>query len=502
MVKEAQVLAGITRAVSEATAEYAAANRKHGRKTRGQFFTGRKTAEFMAGLFTIPADKDSISVLDPGAGTGILSSALAERLDAAGNIKNVKLVCYENDESMTELLMANLELLKRNLTLRLDYEIRTDDYILSQGYEYGFGRTGHEEFDMVVGNPPYRTISGSSPEAKVMPDICGGTPNLYFMFAAMSMFNLKQGGELVYIIPRSWTSGAYFGKFREKLFSEGVLKHIHLFRARRNIFDGDDILQETVIIRLAKTHEKPRKVTVTTSLDGSFAGMTSFQASYSSVVSGRDNYVFLAADENEADILERFAAMNRTLVTEGMRMRTGLTVDFRCSELLRDEAGKNTVPLFRSCHIRGGDIVFPLGKENEYIISTRRGLLQENRNYLFVKRFTSKEESRRLQCGVYLAGRFPDYLSISTDNKINFIDSESGVSLTEKTVYGLFVLFNSSMYDRYYRILDGSTQVNSMEINSVPVPGMDIIDAMGERLMISGKMTVEACDGILGGFLR
>ena len=48
--------------------------------------------------------------------------------------------------------------------------------------------------------------------------------------------------------------------------------------------------------------------------------------------------------------------------------------------------------------------------------------MQDNKNYLFVKRFTAKEEPRRLQCGVYLAKRFPQYQKISTQNKINFVD--------------------------------------------------------------------------------
>ena len=494
-------MAEITRIISENTAKYAVLNHKQRRITYGQFFTGIKTAEFMASLFSIPQNTDNISVLDPGSGSGILSAALIERLNTSGSAASVKLVCYENDKRIADILRSNLELLKRNVALNLEYEIRTDDYILSQEYDYNF-HAEYEKFDMVIGNPPYRKVSGSSQEAKAMPDICGGTPNLYFMFAAMSMFNLKQGGELVYIVPRSWTSGAYFSKFREKMLSEGVIQHIHLFTSRRNIFGGDDILQETVIIKLKKTKEKPGRITITTSLDGSLEHMTRFSAPYNSLISGQNNYVYLATCKNDAEVLKQFAAMKHTLITEGMRMKTGLTVDFRCSELLRDKAGENTVPLFCSYHIRGGDIVFPLRKGNEYIISSRRGLLQDNRNYLFVKRFTSKEEARRLQCGVYLAEKFPDYSAISTDNKINFIDSSSGKPLAGKTVYGLYVLFNSSMYDSYYRILNGSTQVNSTEINSVPVPEAGIIDVMGEKLIISGKMTVEQCDEILVNFLE
>ena len=39
-----------------------------------------------------------------------------------------------------------------------------------------------------------------------------------------------------------------------------------------------------------------------------------------------------------------------------------------------------------------------------------------------MKRFTAKEEHRRLQCSIYFSNRFPQFEKISTQNKINFID--------------------------------------------------------------------------------
>ena len=125
--------------------------------------------------------------------------------------------------------------------------------------------------------------------------------------------------------------------------------------------------------------------------------------------------------------------------------------------------------------------------------------MQPNANYLFVKRFTSKEEPRRLQCGVYLARRYPEYKKISTQNKINFITGMEGLS--ECVTYGLYVLFNSSLYDRYYRILNGSTQVNSTEVNAMPVPSLGTIESMGRELMAKKDMSVVACDQILRSYL-
>ena len=66
--------------------------------------------------------------------------------------------------------------------------------------------------------------------------------------------------------------------------------------------------------------------------------------------------------------------------------------------------------------------------------------MQDNQNYLFVKRFTAKEERRRLQCGVYLSKRYPQYKKISTQNKINFVDGVA-TEISECLSYGLYVIW-------------------------------------------------------------
>ena len=139
---------------------------------------------------------------------------------------------------------------------------------------------------------------------------------------------------------------------------------------------------------------------------------------------------------------------------------------------------------------------FPINKEHEYVVTEQRGLKQKNKNYLFVKRFTAKEERRRLQCGVYLSRRNPQYDVISTQNKINFIDGLS-TELSECMVYGLYVLFNSTIYDSYYRILNGSTQVNSTEINAMPVPDLEIIQEMGRKIIKTHDLSEENCNKIM-----
>ena len=115
--------------VVESTTEYIETMPKTLRKKYGQFFTSKETAVFMAGLFNILEGCIEISVLDPGAGSGILSIALLERLDTL-SVKKVNLVCYENDDKIIPILKDNLEYAKNNVSFQLTYEVRNENYIL------------------------------------------------------------------------------------------------------------------------------------------------------------------------------------------------------------------------------------------------------------------------------------------------------------------------------------------------------------------------------------
>ena len=489
--------------IIEYTNKYIESMPKKERKKYGQFFTSMETARFMAEMYNVPNNLNRISVLDAGAGSGILSCAFIERMETIDNIQEIELTCYENDSNVLPLLESNLKYCKENSKKKITITILKENYILSQYLDFNhmIGANSYpKKYDFVIGNPPYMKIPKNAPEATAMPEICYGAPNLYFIFAAMGLFNLKDDGEMVYIIPRSWTSGAYFKRFREYFLTKGKLEHIHLFVSRSKVFDKENVLQETIIIKARKTKNTPETVTITSSQSNSdFDDITSLTVPYSLVVSGNDFYVYLVTNEKEVNVLKRLHQFNKTLPEIGVKMKTGLTVDFRNRDILRDEEEEGAIPLFYSQHIKQGKVQFPIKKEHEYVVTNKKGLMQDNKNYLFVKRFTAKEEPRRLQCGVYLAKDYPQYKKISTQNKINFVDGLL-TEMSECLVYGLYVLFNSTLYDEYYRILNGSTQVNSTEINSMPVPDLECIQEMGRKLMKSKDYSEANCNLILKGY--
>lgn len=486
--------------VVEQTNKYIESMPREERKKYGQFFTSMETARFMAKMYNINDNQKTVSLLDAGAGSGILSCAFIERIETIESIKEIELTCYENDSNVLPLLESNLKYCRENSKKKIKINILKENYILSQYLDFNHMIGGNPEpkkYDFVIGNPPYMKIPKNAPEATAMPEVCYGAPNLYFIFAAMGLFNLKNDGEMVYIIPRSWTSGAYFKRFRKYFLTEGKLEHIHLFVSRSKVFDKDNVLQETIIVKARKTKAIPKTVTITSSQSNSdFDDITSLTVPYSLVVSSNDFYVYLVTDENEVNVLKRLHQFDKTLPEIGVKMKTGLTVDFRNKDILRDEDEEGAIPLFYSQHIKQGKVQFPIKKEHEYIVTHKNGLMQDNKNYLFVKRFTAKEEPRRLQCSVYLAKDYPQYRKISTQNKINFVDGLMA-EMSECLVYGLYVLFNSTLYDEYYRILNGSTQVNSTEINSMPIPDLKCVQEMGRKLMKSMDYSEANCNMIL-----
>ena len=109
---------------------------KSKRKKKGQFFTSKETAEFMATMFQLEELPLEINILDPGTGTGILSAAIVEHLLEADEKHSIHLTCYETDEDVLPVLKNNMAYILSKAGNRFSYEIREQDYILSQQNDF------------------------------------------------------------------------------------------------------------------------------------------------------------------------------------------------------------------------------------------------------------------------------------------------------------------------------------------------------------------------------
>jgi len=159
-------------------------------------------------------------------------------------------------------------------------------------------------------------------------------------------------------------------------------------------------------------------------------------------------------------------------------------VPFRAKDLVEREGQvpELHVPLLWMNHVRPMQVTWPLNRHKpEYI--KRQGaekLLLPNRNYVLLRRFTAKEEVRRLSAAPYVAQSMPVPL-VGLENHLNYIYRQAG-SLTDEEAWGLAALYNSRLLDTYFRCLNGHTQVNATELRAMPLPANRFIVELGKRV--------------------
>jgi len=489
--------------IENSTKEYLESMSKTERKKIGQFFTPAEIAKFMGNL--VFTSQTEISVLDAGAGSGILSAALIDKICLLGNVKTINLDLYESCNDILPLLNSNLEYIKVELfkiDIKLIYRVINENFILDNQFVWTGLIQLQKEYDVVISNPPYKKIGKSDAEATVMNNIVYGQPNLYFLFMAMAAKLLKDNGDLIFIVPRSFSSGLYFTAFRKWFFQQMKITNMHLFVSRDAVFNCDSILQETIIIKARKTSETFKEVIITETENArNFKGITTFTVPYRICVKeDKNSFLFFPTSKDDIEVLDFINQWEYTLSDSGYKMKTGIVVDFRETQWLRTEQSENTIPLLWASNFDKNRVEFPIHNDNkpQYLLASENTarLQMKIANYILIKRFTSKEERKRLQCALLFKDDFSAYQSISTENHLNFITKLNG-EMTKEEMYGLFVIINSNYMDKYFRILNGSTQVNANEINSIPFPAFSEIIDLGTEALKYQKLDEQTCDRIL-----
>ena len=74
----------------------------------GRLFTKKDTARLMADMLVLDETKTVYTILDPGAGTGILAAAAIEQVCKSCPLaKQIFITCYENDPVFIPMLENN-----------------------------------------------------------------------------------------------------------------------------------------------------------------------------------------------------------------------------------------------------------------------------------------------------------------------------------------------------------------------------------------------------------
>jgi len=463
------------------------------RKPKGQIFTHKRVSKYMAGLLGLR--RKTIRLLDPGAGTGILTAAFCERLLDKITPVTLTIDAYENDPKIVPVLKKVLEFCKQHLKEKghtVKYTIYEKDFILhNHGYFRDLSLFWQEDkprlYDIVISNPPYYKLNKDSPQSSAMAQLVSGQPNIYALFMGLATRMTKPGGELVFITPRSFCSGLYYKRFRHWFIKNVKITNIHMFESRKDVFDNDGILQENVIIK-AKVGAKPKQVTVTISKDKTFTELRKLKAEWEDVIARKNGDIFIRIPSSNLDleILRIIDKWPTTLNDLGLEISTGPVVDFRAKEYLLPERIEEleSVPLLWMHNLQDGKVKWPLKKNNKPLAiqdcERTKPLLLPVKNYVLVKRFTAKEQKRRLYAAVLLESEFPSK-TVGIENHLNYVHKPKGnLSLFES--YGIAAILSSTIIDNFFRSLNGNTQVNATDIRSVPFPTMRDIINIGRQV--------------------
>lgn len=483
------------------------------KKTKGQFFTPLEIARFMAS--TSRCKKETISILDPGCGTGILSVSLIEHLVSINPyLKSIRLVAYETDHRLIEYSQLTYDYLKDWLhykNIDIEYNLHIKDFVLDNRdalQAFINPLTAQlDSFDYIISNPPYFKLSKDDEKTKAAKGVVNGHANIYSIFMAIAVQLLSKNGEFIFITPRSFSSGNYFQSFRNNFFKKIDIIQAHLFHSRKDTFSRDNVLQETIILKCKPKEKDKNRLKIMVSSSGGAKDLdkpktlilpSNLVIEYES----DDKILFLPTTPVERKIIELFRTWSGRLNKYNIQISTGPVVAHRAWDFIKDKPENNSsdlVPLFWLHNVAKMELSWPIDKYNkgQYIKSEpkSRSVLIENKNYLFLRRFSSKDDKSRLIAAPYFSNAITcNYIGV--ENKLNYIYRPNGY-LDRAEIIGLGALLNSTLFDRFFRILNGNVNVSATELRIMPLPPYRQIIEIGNQLIMSNSFNIEAINKLI-----
>lgn len=464
----------------------------------GQFFTPYSVAELMSSMLTYQGP--TIHILDAGAGIGnLFASAVAHFCQKENPPDHIMVTAYEIDDSLIDHIYQTFYGCKKiceKYNIKFTGIVKHEDFIeggiaLSNQTRNLF--SSEEEpirFHCAIINPPYKKINNAWREKQALKKIGIDASNLYVGFVALAARLLVPSGELVAITPRSFCNGPYFKKFRKDFLQHMVIQRLHVFDSRSHTFEDDNILQENIILHAMKTRKKVEQIIVTTSPGSRDEQISENLVRYDQVIQPDDPQSFIRimqdADSNHiAQIMSQFQC---SLNDIEVNISTGKVVDFRALEFLRKAPETNTVPLLYPSHLQHGRIHWPLpnSKKPNAIVNTTQtqSLLVPNDRYVLVKRFSSKEEKKRIVAVIYEAEEISSSL-VGFENHLNYFH-QKGRGLSYHFAKGLAAYLNSTLVDSYFRQFNGHTQVNATDLRNIHYPTRLQLEALGSKITDQG----------------
>ncbi len=450
----------------------------------GQFLTPAAIARFMAKQFNNLSEH--IHLLDPGAGIGTLTAAFVEQILAKPEkIKSCLITAYEIESSFIPELKQCLDeccMALEKKGIQANYRLQQKSFLESSGQlNSSFIKNLPVHFTHAILNPPYKKVNNQSVENQILLQNGIKTVNLYSAFVWLAMLQLSEDGEMVAITPRSFCNGSYYRPFRQALLENMQLQKIHIFESRSTVFLDDDILQENIIFNAIKNSKKTDYIEITKSLNGETEESLKFPYQQIIDFDNPENFIYIITDSFGSALKKQMEQFSFSLDQLDIKVSTGPVVDFRLKFALKNCIDPQTVPLFYPETIQSNTVIFPPKNPRKPIAiennqKTKKWLIQSGW-YVLIKRFTAKEEKRRIVAATCSPCNFP---FIGIENHLNYYHAK-GESLNPNLARGLTAFLNSTLFDLYFRQFSGHTQVNATDLRRIKYPSKDLLIKLGSQ---------------------
>ncbi|MDE0216772.1 MAG: Eco57I restriction-modification methylase domain-containing protein [bacterium] len=469
------------------------------RKDLGQVLTPVPVARLLAEMFS--DWRGDVELVDAGAGAGTLGAVAALiALSRGGRPASMRVLAWEVDPELAVKSKHTLAAVSERYDeegIPFEFEVLDEDF-LQRAAQKSAGLSSHgATATHAILNPPYAKLSSSSNERALAERLGAPVPNLYaaFMLAASAL--LKVGGEMVAITPRSFCNGPYFKRFRRALLGQNGLSTVRVFESRMCAFADQDVLQENAITHLVRGRVQPEMVRVQVGDPGGPVTERAVPSEEVVFLGDRDVVIHVAESEVAAKAASLMRELPATLETIGVDVSTGPVVDFRARRWLQAEHRLGSVPLLYPSSVDTDGVFWPSSGNKPIAIDdleATASLLTPRGNYVLVKRFSSKEERRRIVAGPLLADAFPECSRFGIENHVNYLHSRRR-PLGRQLAIGLAAFLNHELVDVYFRSFSGHTQVNATDLRRFRIPDRATLEEFG-----SASCPNEACDEWIRSF--